>query len=414
LRNINPDLDSIFKQDHARVLATLVRLIGSLDLAEDALQEAMFAAVLQWPQDGFPSNPAAWLVSTARYKAIDALRKSRSALAYDAVRTLEAWSTDSYAYGDTIQDDELKLICMCCHPVLSSEQRCALALREVCGLTTAEAAKADLLPVSTMAQRLVRAKAALRKHLVTLDEPEANDLTKRMAAVLQTVYLLFNEGYLASSGPELTRPALSSEAIRLGRILTRVSPGSDTYGLLALMLFNEARRPARQSKTGEILLLEDQDRSLWSHELIREARSALMRAHSCQPAGTYVLLAEMAKTHMDSPDASRVDWHKIVRLYNALIMLAPSPVAELNRAAAVSFADGPDAALTLLTQLEKDGRLAGYSYLYSTRADLHRRLGNYAEAILNYKLALENTQSQPEARFLLARIEAIEAMQRGS
>ena len=397
------------------MLATLVRLIGSLDLAEDALQEAMIAAALQWPQDGFPNNPAAWLVSTARYKAIDALRKSRSALAHhDAVRTLEAWSTDSYTYGDTIQDDELKLICMCCHPVLSSEQRCALALREVCGLTTAEAAKAYLLPVSTMAQRLVRAKAALRKHFVTLDEPALTDLAVRMPEVLQTIYLLFNEGYLALSGPELTRPALSAEAIRLGRIVASAAPDGEVYGLLALMLFNEARRPARQTDTGEVVLLDQQDRALWNRALMHEAEAALSKAKQYPITGSYALLAEMAQTHMRAADSTVVAWHRIVELYNALIDIAPSPVAELNRAVAVSFAEGPEAALALLIEIEQAGHLAGYAFLYSALADVYRRLGKHVEAIAYYKEAKQRTQSPPQRRFLQARIDEMEPNVQGS
>ncbi|HYS21518.1 MAG TPA: RNA polymerase sigma factor [Gemmatimonadales bacterium] len=403
-------VDAVYRSDSRRVLATLIRLLGDFDLAEEALHDAFTAAVERWPLEGVPANPRAWLVSAGRFKAIDGLRRRArfdASLAHlaqrldaDSAGAPRGWEEDD----EGVEDDRLRLIFTCCHPALPPDAQVALTLREVCGLTTEEIAHAFLTAASTVAQRIVRAKGKIRDAGIPYQLPSRADLPDRLASVLHVIYLVFNEGYSASAGASLTRPDLSGEAIRLGRLLVELLPEPEAFGLLALMLLHESRRVARTSPTGELVLLDDQDRALWSREQIAEGQALVERALSSRRFGPYTLQAAIAAVHADAPRAAATDWAQIVGLYDVLARADPSPVVELNRAAAVAMRDGPSAGLALIDALLARGDLADYHLAHSARADLLRRLGKTAEARAAYEVALKLTRQAPERRFLERRL----------
>jgi len=403
-------LDSIYRSDSRRILATLIRLLGDFDLAEDALHDAFAAALERWPKDGVPAKPRAWLVSTGRFKAIDTLRRRArfDASQADLAEQLDAEPGSPAALDDeNIEDDRIRLIFTCCHPALPPEARVALTLREVCGLTTEEIARAFLTTPSTLAQRIVRAKAKIREARIPYQVPSPAELPDRLNTVLQVIYLVFNEGYSASAGSSLTRSDLSAEAIRLGRLLVKLLPEPDVAGLLALMLLQESRRVARTSATGDLILLEDQDRSLWNRDQISEGLAMVERALSSRRFGPYTLQAAIAAVHAEAPAAASTDWGRIVALYDLLAQAEPSPVVELNRAVAVAMRDGPLAGLHLIDAILARGDLVEYHLAHSARADLCRRLGRSAEARTSYERALALTRQEPERRFLKRRLAAL-------
>ncbi|HLT20222.1 MAG TPA: RNA polymerase sigma factor [Thermomicrobiales bacterium] len=405
-------VDAIYRKESRRVFATLVRLLGDFDLAEDALHDAFTAAMQQWPRDGVPANPRAWLVSTGRFKAIDAIRRRsrfNAALASLAGELEQSTGLDDLIDDELIQDDRLRLIFTCCHPALSPDARVALTLREVCGLTTEEIARAFLTAPPTLAQRIVRAKAKIRDAAIPYEVPGPAELPERLDTVLQVIYLVFNEGYSASSGCSLTRPDLSGEAIRLARLLHELLPEPEVQGLLALMLLHEARRPARTSPDGDMILLEQQDRSLWDRAMIAEGTELVERALRSRNFGVYTLQAAIAAVHAEAPSAEDTDWAQIVGLYDVLLTAAPSPVVELNRAAAVAMRDGPEAGLPLVDAILERGDLSDYSPAYAARAELCRRLGRYAEARAAYERALSLTQQEPAQRFYRCRLAELPA-----
>ncbi len=401
-------LDSLYRADSGRILATLIRLLGDFDLAEEAMHEAFAAALSLWPTAGVPDNPRPWLISTARFKAIDTLRRrSRfDASQAELVHYIEGQSssTQSAPEKDSLEDDRLRLIFTCCHPSLPPEARVALTLREVCGLTTEEIAKAFLTTPRTLAQRIVRAKAKIRETPIPYEVPTPQELPERMDAVLHVIYLVFNEGYSAAAGSEVTRAELTGEAIRLGRLLAELQPEPEVMGLLSLMLLHESRRAARTSPTGELILLENQDRSLWNREQIAEGVTLLEKALKSPPFGGYTLQAAIAAVHAEAKSVAATDWRQIVALYDQLLQIQPSPVVQLNRAVAIAMCNGPEAGLSHVNALLEQGELADYYLAHSARADLYRRLGRTAEARASYEKALALTQQAPERQFLQDRI----------
>jgi RNA polymerase sigma-70 factor, ECF subfamily len=408
--NIQATVDAIYRTESRRVLATLIRLLGGFDLAEEALHDAFTAAVEQWARDGVPDNPRAWLVSAGRFKAIDRIR--RRAKFDESVAEIAATlgpedEIASEPDADSVEDDRLRLIFTCCHPALQPDAQVALTLREVCGLATEEIARAFLAAPSAIAQRIVRAKAKIRDARIPYRVPPKEELAARIEPVLRVIYLVFNEGYSASSGTELTRHDLSGEAIRLGRLLLDLLPEPEVMGLLALMLIQESRRAARTSASGELILLDDQDRSLWNREYIREGVALVERALATRRFGPYSVQAAIAAVHAEAPDPAATDWGEIVALYGVLARLAPSPVVELNRAVAVAMRDGPAAGLELVDALLEQGDLDAYHLAHSARADLCRRLGRTDDARASYRRALELTRLEPERQFLQGRLAAL-------
>jgi RNA polymerase sigma-70 factor (ECF subfamily) len=425
-------LDSLYRVDSGRILATLIRLLGDFDLAEEAMHEAFAAALSLWPKSGVPGNPRPWLISTARFKAIDTLRRRArfDASQDELVRYLEAQSSSAERSNnkdsledERLEDDRLRLIFTCCHPSLAPEAHVALTLREVCGLTTEEIAKAFLITPRTLAQRIVRAKAKIRETRIPYEVPTPQELPERLGAVLQVIYLVFNEGYSAAAGAEVTRAELTGEAIRLGRLLTELRPEPEVMGpevmdpeimdpeimgLLALMLLQESRRAARTSPTGELILLENQDRALWNKEQIAEGVALLEKAlgyrGKSRRFGAYTLQAAIAAVHAEAESAAVTDWRQIVALYGRLLRIHPSPVVQLNRAVAIAMCDGPEAGLAQIDAVLEHGELANYYLAHSARADMCRRLGRTAEARASYEKALALTQQEPERQFLQERI----------
>ncbi len=401
-------LDSLYRVDSGRILATLIRLLGDFDLAEEAMHEAFAAALSVWPTSGVPGNPRPWLISTARFKAIDTLRRRArfDASQNELARYLEVQSSSAEGRGEeeSLEDDRLRLIFTCCHPSLPPEARVPLTLREVCGLTTEEIAKAFLTTPRTLAQRIVRAKAKIRETPIPYEVPAPEELPERLGAVLHVIYLVFNEGYSAAAGAEVTRAELTGEAIRLGRLLTELQPEPEVLGLLSLMLLQESRRAARTSPAGELILLENQDRSLWNREQIAEGVALLEKALKSRRFGSYTLQAAIAAVHAEAESVAATDWRQIVALYDRLAEIQPSPVVQLNRAVAIAMCDGPEAGLAQINAVLEHGELANYYLAHSARADMYRRLGRTAEARSSYEKALALTQQKPERQFLQERI----------
>ncbi len=404
--SIGATVDAVYRAESRRVLATLIRLLGDFDLAEEALHEAFTAALEQWRAAGIPANPRAWLVSTGRFKAIDAVRRRArfDASLAELARQIEAGAQQVPEDDATIEDDRLRLIFTCCHPALSNDAQVAMTLREVCGLTTEAIARAFLTTPSAIAQRIVRAKSKIRDAGIPYQVPAGPGLTTRLDSVLQVVYLVFNEGYSASSGDSLTRADLSAEAIRLGRFLAGLLDEPDTLGLLALMLLHESRRAARTTADGALVLLDDQDRSLWNRDQIAEGSALVERALASRRFGPYTLQAAIAAVHAEAPTAADTDWAQIVGLYDVLLRAEPSPIVELNRAAAVAMRDGPAQGLALVEAILARGDLADYYLAHAARADLYRRLGRLAEARASYARALGLTRQTPARQFLERRL----------
>jgi RNA polymerase sigma-70 factor (ECF subfamily) len=405
-------VNAVYLSDSRRVLSTLIRLLGDFDVAEEALHDAFRAALEQWPRDGVPANPRAWLVSAGRFKAIDALRRRARFDALDELgdkADIAVHDPNAWADHETVEDDRLRLIFTCCHPALSPDAQIALTLREVCGLTTEEIGQALLTPARTLAQRIVRAKAKIRDARIPYQVPAQAELPDRLEAVLRVIYLVFNEGYAASSGTSLTRHDLSAEAIRLGRLLVELLPEPEAVGLLALMLLHESRRAARTSASGELVRLEDQDRSLWDRELAAEGTTLVERAWASRRVGPYTIQAAIAAVHAAAPAAAATDWAEIVALYDVLSHVDASPVIELNRAVAVAMRDGPAAGLVLVDAILDRGDLSDYRLAHAARADLCRRLGRAVDARASYERALELTRQEPERRFLEQRLAELTA-----
>ncbi len=409
-------IETLYRSESGRVLASLVRLLGDLDLAEESMHEAFAAALESWTLTGIPAKPRPWLISTARFKAIDAIRRrarfdgaERDLVAHMESRVDHAAPGDALSGDEEIDDDRLRLIFTCCHPALPPEGQVALTLREICGLTTEEIARAFLVPPATLAQRIVRAKAKIRETPIPYEVPTPQELPERLGAVLQVIYLVFNEGYSAAAGAEVTRAEITGEAIRLGRLLTELRPEPEVpepeiLGLLSLMLLQESRHAARTSPTGELILLENQDRSLWNREQIAEGAALLEKALKSRRFGSYTLQAAIAAVHAEAESVATTDWRQIVALYDQLLRIQPSPVVELNRAVAIAMRDGPEAGLAQIDAALEHGELANYYLAHSARADMCRRLGRTAEARTSYEKALALTQQEPERQFLQERI----------
>jgi RNA polymerase sigma-70 factor (ECF subfamily) len=407
-RKMREIVDAVYRSESRRVFATLIRLLGDFDIAEEALHDAFRAALEQWPRDGLPANPRAWLVSAGRFKAIDGIRRRAwfDPLDEDA-ENIAAPDDPAPWRSEDIEDDRLRLIFTCCHPALPPDAQVSLTMREVCGLTTEEIARAFLTAPPSLAQRIVRAKAKIRDARIPYQVPTPADLPDRLDSVLRVIYLVFNEGYAASSGASVTRHDLSGEAIRLARLLVELLPEPEVVGLLALMLLQESRRVARSSPTGDLILLEDQDRSLWNRDQIAEGLALVERALTSRRFGPYTLQAAIAAVHAEALNAATTDWAEILGLYDVLARVEPSPVVELNRAVAVAMRDGPEAGLALIDTILGRGDLADYHLAHSARADLYRRLGRTAEARASYKRALSLTLQEPERRFLERRLDEL-------
>jgi RNA polymerase sigma-70 factor (ECF subfamily) len=402
---LSKTIETLYRSESGRILATLVHLLGDLDLAEEAMHEAFAAALDTWPQTGIPENPRPWLISTARFKAIDAMRQRArfDAAQRDLALRLEARINEASHEDDEIEDDRLRLIFTCCHPVLPPEGQVALTLREVCGLTTEEIARAFLVTPATLAQRIVRAKAVIRDKAIPYQVPDLQELSARLGAVLQVVYLIFNAGYSA----EATRAELSCEAIRLGRLLLDLLPEPEVMGLLGLMLLQESRRAARISPEGDLILLDHQNRALWNRDQIAEGISLTESALASRRFGAYTLQAAIAAVHADASTAASTDWRQITALYDRLLRIQPSPVVELNRAVAVAMCEGPEKGLRLIDDLLERGELVNYHLAHSARAELCRRLGRIPEARTSYEKALSLVRQEPERRFLAGRLQEL-------
>ena len=403
--SVKARVETVYRNESRRILATLIRLLGDFDLAEEALHDAFFIAVERWQRDGVPDNPRAWLVSAGRFKAIDALRRRARFAASHAVLVtqLEALEEADWSTED-LEDDRLRLIFTCCHPALAADAQVPLTLREVCDLTTEEIARAFLVPPATIAQRIVRAKAKIREAKIPYQVPSIAELPERLDSVLRVIYLVFNEGYSASGGSDLTREELTREAIRLARLLVELLPEPEVLGLLALMLLNESRRPARASASGELILLDEQDRALWDAGMIAEGVALVERALAMRGFGPYCLQAAISAVHAESTSVEQTDWPQIIGLYDVLLRAVPSPVIELNRAAALSRRDGPLAALRLVEDILGRGELRDYHLAHSARAEFCRQLGRVAEARTAYRRALELTRQGPERQFIERRL----------
>jgi RNA polymerase sigma-70 factor, ECF subfamily len=400
-------VEATYRSESRRVLATLIHLLGDFDRAEEALHDAFMAAMEQWPRDGVPANPRAWLVSTGRFKAIDTMRRRArfDESVGELARRLDGEAMEPALWDEqSIEDDRLRLIFTCCHPALPADARIALTMREVCGLTTEEIARAFLTGTPTIAKRIVRAKAKIRDARIPYEVPSQSELAPRLETVLQVIYLVFTEGYSASSGESLTRSDLSGEAIRLGRLLVELLPEPESQGLLALMLLHESRRSARTSPEGDLVLLDDQDRSLWNRDLINDGISLVERALASRSVGPYTLQAAIAAVHAGAPTSAVTDWARIVEFYDLLQQASPSPVVELNRAVAVAMRDGPLAGLTLVDTILARGELEDYYLAHSVRADLCRRLGQRTEARASYEKALALARPEAARRFLMRRL----------
>ncbi len=407
VKDVREVVEAIYRTESRQVLATLIRLLGDFETAEEALHDAFAVAVEQWARDGIPANPRAWLVSTGRFKAIDGIRRRtrHDASLEELAKQLETSTGDPDEWDDEhVEDDRLRLIFTCCHPVLAPEAQAAMTLRELCGLTTEEIAHAFLTKPATIAQRIVRAKAKIRDAHIPYEVPSEKELPDRLDAVLRVIYLVFNEGYSTSSGDSLTRHTLSGEAIRMGRVLIELLPEVEATGLLALMLLQDSRRAARTTPTGDLILLEDQDRSLWSRSQIEEGVSLVQRALSAGQVGSYTIQAAIASVHAQAPSSAATDWAQIVQLYDMLMQSNPSPVVELNRAVAVAMRNNPLTGLELVDAIFARGDLGSYHLAHAARADLCRRLGRTAEARTSYRRALDLTQQEPERRFLERRL----------
>ena len=410
-KHVREVVEAIYQTESRQVLATLIRLLGDFETAEEALHDAFAVAVEQWARDGIPTNPRAWLVSTGRFKAIDGIRRRtrHDASLEELAKQLETSTGDPDEWDDEhVEDDRLRLIFTCCHPALAPEAQAAMTLREVCGLTTEEIARAFLTKPATVAQRIVRAKTKIREARIPYEVPLEKELPDRLDAVLRVIYLVFNEGYSASSGDSLTRHDLTGEAIRLGRILIELLSETEAIGLLALMLLQDSRRAARTTPTGDLILLEDQDRSLWNRSQITEGVSLVQRALSTGQVGPYTIQAAIASIHAQAPSSAATDWTQIVQLYDMLLQSNPSPVVELNRAVAVAMRDNPLAGLTLVDAILTRGELENYHLAHATRADLCRRLGRTGDARSSYERALCLTQQEPERRFLERRLSELQ------
>ena len=409
--SVHEAVNAVYQSESRRVLATLIRLLGDFDVAEEAMHDAFRAALEQWPKEGVPASPRAWLVSAGRFKAIDALRRRKRFESLDEegspAAALGVVDTAAWADADSVEDDRLRLIFTCCHPALAFDAQIALTLREVCGLTTEEIGRAFLTPAPTLAQRIVRAKGKIRDARIPYQVPERGELAERLEAVLRVIYLVFNEGYTASSGAALTRHDLSGEAIRLGRLLVELLPEPEAVGLLALMLLHESRREARTSPSGELILLDDQDRSRWNGDLIAEGGRLVRQALASRQFGSYTIQAAIATVHAEAPDAAGTNWSDIVGLYDVLLRWDPSPVIELNRAVAVAMRDGPAAGLACIDAILARGELRDYRLAHAARAEFCRRLGKKAEARAAYEKALSLTKQEPERRFLERRLTEI-------